>query len=219
MFQPIMLFHASYMASKASNLQTHHLKDLKSLLRFDKKQIPTLRFNFPSEYSEGRPFQLEKYPMPPWTLHPRAARVAASSPFWIHIPHDPLQLLKTPSNLSQKHGGISSPIQLGRHCYLLTTSPRIDILSPQRISISGLKGLHEFAHVHLRAYLGIQQNRPSFHQGAFQHQCHFRHQMATRLLQYLIQADQGQLHDRSSPSPHNSRRHLPPPSLQSHTSG
>lgn len=41
---PLILSHASYMASKVSSLQHHHLKDLKALLRFDKKNASTLRF-------------------------------------------------------------------------------------------------------------------------------------------------------------------------------
>lgn len=48
MSQPIMLYHASHMASKLNTLKLHHLKDLGSLLRFDKKNVPILRFLPPS---------------------------------------------------------------------------------------------------------------------------------------------------------------------------
>lgn len=48
MSNPIMLYHASSMASKVGNLQTHHLKDLKALVKFDKKNVPTLTFVSPN---------------------------------------------------------------------------------------------------------------------------------------------------------------------------
>lgn len=59
MSQPIMLFHASSMDSKVSNLRKHHLKDLKYLKRFDKKQIPKLRYNSPPTSSAKQLFILE----------------------------------------------------------------------------------------------------------------------------------------------------------------
>lgn len=57
MSQPIILYHAGHMATKVNELQTHHLKDLCALLRFDKKQTPTLRFASPPE--KGQQFSLE----------------------------------------------------------------------------------------------------------------------------------------------------------------
>ena len=48
MSNPIMLFHASYMASKTNKLETHHLKDLKAFLKWDKRHVPTLLYNSPN---------------------------------------------------------------------------------------------------------------------------------------------------------------------------
>lgn len=55
-YNPIMLYHASSMASKISSLNPHHLKDLQAWIRFGKKRIPILRFKSP--HSKGQ-FSLE----------------------------------------------------------------------------------------------------------------------------------------------------------------
>lgn len=57
--QPIMLFHASFMASKTNRLMKHHLKELRALLVFDKKTTPTLEFKSPS--IQDNKFSLEVY--------------------------------------------------------------------------------------------------------------------------------------------------------------
>lgn len=59
MAQPIMLFHASHMASKISKLNSHQLKDLRELMRLDKKQIPRIRFLSPPSKSL---FSCKSYP-------------------------------------------------------------------------------------------------------------------------------------------------------------
>ena len=49
MSNPLMLFHASYMASKVNRLESHHLKDLRALLKWDKRTTPTICYNTPSQ--------------------------------------------------------------------------------------------------------------------------------------------------------------------------
>lgn len=49
MSNPVMLYHASHMATKTNRLETHHLKDLKSLLKYDKQNSPTILFKTPSQ--------------------------------------------------------------------------------------------------------------------------------------------------------------------------
>lgn len=56
MSQPVMLYHASHMATKVGDLKAHHLKDLRALLKFDKKHTPALCFLKPSS---GSKFSLE----------------------------------------------------------------------------------------------------------------------------------------------------------------
>lgn len=56
MSHPVMMYHASKMASKVNELRRHHLKYLHALLRHDKKCIPTLCFKTPSPKA---PFSLE----------------------------------------------------------------------------------------------------------------------------------------------------------------
>lgn len=45
MSSPIMLYHASFMASKTNRLETHHLKNLKSFVKLDKRTPPSITFN------------------------------------------------------------------------------------------------------------------------------------------------------------------------------
>eukprot|EP00171_Calliarthron_tuberculosum_P001417 IDg1417t1 len=58
MAQPVMLYHASHMATKTGRLQLHHLKDLAAIVRYTKRSIPTLLFK-PSPTNER--FFLEVY--------------------------------------------------------------------------------------------------------------------------------------------------------------
>lgn len=53
---PVMLFHASHMATKVNQLRKHHLKDLHALLKFDKREEAKILYRAPSS---AREFTLE----------------------------------------------------------------------------------------------------------------------------------------------------------------
>lgn len=56
--QYAILYHASHMATKTPKLMMHHLKDLTSLLKDNKKDIPTI--SFPASAGNSK-FSLETY--------------------------------------------------------------------------------------------------------------------------------------------------------------
>lgn len=56
--QPVLLFHASLMASKTGNPARHALKDLKALLEFDFQTSPLLSYTQPTTCE---PFLIDRY--------------------------------------------------------------------------------------------------------------------------------------------------------------